>query len=104
MDTPSLIAVLMPVTTLIALFTGIALPFIAGRRSGRSHAGPAGIRSARKRTSVAGRTARPREPGANDAAPAGYLYLPCTRIGSRGHPAQTRRWVQRCRSSRRRPR
>ena len=29
----------MPITTLIALFTGITLPFIAGTRSGRSHAG-----------------------------------------------------------------
>ena len=55
---------------------------------------PPASADARKRTSVAGRTARPREPGADDAAPAGYLYLPCTRIGSRGHPAQTRRWVQ----------
>ncbi len=95
MDTPSLIAVLMPVTTLIALFTGIALPFIAGRRSGRSHAGgPPASAGARTRTGAAGPTARPQEPGADDAAPAGYLYLPCTRIGSRGHPAQTRRWVQ----------
>ena len=95
MDTPSLIAVLMPVTTLIALCTGIALPFIAGSRSGRSHAGePPASADARKRAGAAGRTARPPEPGADDAAPAGYLYLPCARTGSRGHPAQTRRWVQ----------
>ena len=90
MDTPSLIAVLMPVTTLIALCTGIALPFIAGCRSGRSHAGgPLASADARKRVGAAGRTARPREPGANDAAPAGYLYLPCARTGSRGQPART---------------
>ena len=38
MDRSSLIVV-MPVTTLIALFTGIVLPFIAASRSGRSHAG-----------------------------------------------------------------
>ena len=34
MDGSSLIVVVMPITTLIALFTGIALPFIAGSRSG----------------------------------------------------------------------
>ena len=39
MDTSSLIVAVMPITTPIALFTGIALPFIAGSRSGRSHAG-----------------------------------------------------------------
>ena len=31
--------VVMPVTTLTVLFTGIVLPFIAGSRSVRSHAG-----------------------------------------------------------------
>src|SRR5712691_10785499 len=60
MDRPSLIAAVTPTMTLVALFTGIALPFIAGSRSGRSHPG-----------------GRPPEPGANDAAPAGYLYVPC---------------------------
>jgi hypothetical protein len=74
MDGSSLFVAVMPVTTLIALFTGIALPFIAASRPGRK--------------------ARPRQPGADDAAPAGYLYVPCVRIGSRGYPAQTRRWVQ----------
>ena len=39
MDRSSLIVAVMPITTLIALFTGIALPFIAGSRSGRSHPG-----------------------------------------------------------------
>ena len=31
MDRSSLIVTVMPITTLIALFTGITLPFIAGR-------------------------------------------------------------------------
>ena len=39
MDASSLIVVVMPIMILIALFTGLALPFIAGCRSGRSHAG-----------------------------------------------------------------
>ena len=39
MDRSSLIVVVMPITTLIALFTGMALPFVAASRSGRSHAG-----------------------------------------------------------------
>ena len=38
MDRPSLIFVVMPVVILIALLTGITLPFIAASRSGRSHA------------------------------------------------------------------
>ena len=95
MDTSSLIVAVMPVTTLIALFTGIALPFIAASRSGRSHAGgPPARADARKRTGAAGPKARPPEPGADDAAPAGYLYVPCARNPRNGHPAQTRRWVQ----------
>ena len=95
MDTSSLIVAVMPVTTLIALFTGIALPFIAASRSGRSHAGgPLARADARKRTGAAGPKTRPPEPGADDAAPAGYLYVPCARNPRNGHPAQTRRWVQ----------
>ena len=94
MDGSSLIAVVMPVMTLIALFTGVALPFIAGRRPGRSHAGgPLARAGARKRTGAAGRTARPPEPAADDAA-AGYLYVPCARNSCHGYPAQPRRWVQ----------
>ena len=76
MEGSSLIVV-MPVMILITLFTGISLPFIAARRSGRSHAG-----------------GRPPEPGADDTAPAGYLYVPCARIRYHGHPAGTRRWIQ----------
>jgi hypothetical protein len=41
MDGSSSIVVKMPIMILIALFTGIALPLIAGSRSGRSHAGGA---------------------------------------------------------------
>jgi len=61
MDRSSLIVAVMPITTLIALFTGIALPFGA-----------------------AGWKARPQEPGADDAAPVGYLYVPCARIRDHG--------------------
>jgi predicted lipid-binding transport protein (Tim44 family) len=95
MDTSSLIVAVMPIMTLIALFTGTALPFIAGSRSGRSHAGgPLARADALKRISAAGRKARPPEPGAHDAARAGYLYVPCARIRCHGYPAGTRRWVQ----------
>jgi hypothetical protein len=38
MDRPSPIAAVMPITTLIALVTGMALPFIAANRPERSHA------------------------------------------------------------------
>ena len=74
MDGSSLIVAVMPIVTLIALFTGIALPFIAASRPGRK--------------------TRPRQPGGGDAAPAGYLYVPCARIRCRGYPAQARRRVQ----------
>ena len=47
-----------------------------------------------KRIAAAARKARPRKPGARDAAPAGYLYVPCARIRYRGCSAETRRWVQ----------
>jgi hypothetical protein len=69
MDGSSLIVV-MPITTLITLFTGVALPFIAASRRARSP-----------------------ETGAKDAS-VGYLYVPCARIRYHGYPAQTRRWVQ----------
>ena len=75
MDRSSLIVVVMPITTMVALFTGIAVPFIAARRPG-------------------GRKARPPEPGADDATPAGYLYVPCARHPRDAYPAQGRRWVQ----------
>ena len=94
MDRSSLIVV-MPVTTLIALFTGIVLPFIAASRSGRSHAGGPLARAGQlKRIGAAWRKARPQKPGADDAAPVGYLYVPCARSPRNGYPAQTRRWVQ----------
>ena len=95
MDRSSLIVILMPITTLIALFTGVTLPFIAGRRPGRSHAGESLARSdARNRIGAAGRKTRPRQPGADDAAPVGYLYVPCARVRHHGNSAETRRWVQ----------
>jgi hypothetical protein len=77
MDGSSLIVVVMPITTLIILFTGIALPFTAASRSSRSP-----VRR------------RPPKPGAGNAAPAGFLYVPCARIRYHGYPAETRRWVQ----------
>ena len=49
MDTASSIVIVIPVMTLIALFTGIALPFIAASRSGRTHLACAGCRSDRSR-------------------------------------------------------
>ena len=95
MDGSSLIVVVMPIMTLIALFTGIALPFIAARRSGRSHAaGRLARADALKRIRAAGRKARPPRPGANDAAPVEYLYVPCVRIRYHRYSAETRRWVQ----------
>jgi hypothetical protein len=94
MDTSSLIVIVTPTMTLITLLTGIALPFIAGRRSGRSRArGSLASAHPRKRTG-AGRKARPHKPRPADAAPAGYLYVPCTRIRYHGSSAETRRWVQ----------
>ena len=83
MDRSSLTVVVMPITTLISLFTGVTLPFIALTRADQP-----------TRPGAAGRKARPQKPGADDAAPARYLYVPCVRIRSHGEPAQTRRWVQ----------
>ena len=95
MDGSSLIAVAMPITTLVALFTRVVLPFIAGSRSGRSQAGgPQERAHALKRIGAARRKARPPKPGANNAAPVEYLYVPCARIRNHGYPAETRRWVQ----------
>ena len=95
MDRSSLIVAVMPITTLIALFTGITLPFIAGSRPGRSHAGePLTRADERKRTGAARRKARPPKPDADDAAPIEYLYVPCARSRHHGYPAGTRRWVQ----------
>ena len=86
MDRSSLIVVVMPIVTLIALFTGMALPFVAASRSGRSHARRRlASADARKRTGAAGRKARPQKPGAHDDAPAGYLYVPCVRNPYHGY-------------------
>ena len=95
MDGSSLIVVDMPIMILIALFTGIALPFITGSRFGRSHAGRRLARAdGLKRIGGARRKARAPTPGASNAAPVEYLYVPCTRIRYHGYSAGTRRWVQ----------
>ena len=95
MDGSSLIVVDMPIMILVALFTGITLPFIAGSRSGHSRArGRLARADALKRISAARRKARPQKPGANNAASVEYLYVPCARIRYHGYPAETRRWVQ----------
>jgi hypothetical protein len=95
MDRPSLIFIVMPIVIPIALFTGIALPFIAASRSGRSHArGQSARADELKRIRAPRRRARPPEPGADNAAPVEYLYVPCARVRYHGHPAGTRRWVQ----------
>jgi hypothetical protein len=94
MDGSSSIVVDMPIMILIALFTGIALPFITGSRSGRSHArGRLARADGLKRIRAGRRKARPKT-GANNAAPVEYLYVPCARIRYHGYPAQARRWVQ----------
>ena len=94
MDESSLIFIIVPIAIPIALFTGIALPFIAASRSGRSHARgqPAGAHEL-KRINAAKRKARPPKPGAHDVS-IEYLYVPCARIRYNGYPAETRRWVQ----------
>ena len=95
MDGSSLIVVVMPITTLITLFTGISgafhrcQPVRHATRGGRWQA-----QMSWKRIGATGRTPRPPKPGADDAAPAGYRYVPCARIRHHGYPAQTRRWVQ----------
>jgi hypothetical protein len=95
MDRSSLIVVVIPIVIPIALFTGMVLPIVAASRSGRSHVGGRPTSAdARERTGAAGRKARQQKPGANAAAPAGYLYVPCVRNPHSGYSAGTRRWVQ----------
>ena len=80
MNTSDLIVVVIPIVIPIALFTGMALPFVAASRSGRSHARRRlASADARERTGAAGRKARPQKPRAHDDALAGYLYVPCAR-------------------------
>jgi hypothetical protein len=94
MDGSSLIFIIVPIAIPIALFTGVALPFIAASRSGRSHArGQPADAHQMKRINAAKRKARPPEPGAHDV-PVEYLYVPCARIRDNGYPAETRRRVQ----------
>ncbi len=94
MDGSSSTVIVMPIMALMALVTGIALPFIAASGSGRSHpAGRPARADALQRISAARRNARPPEPGTHDAAPLGYLYVPSARIRDHRYPAPTRRWV-----------
>ena len=94
MDGSSLIFIIVAIAIPVALFTGIALPFIAASRSGRSHARrqPAGAYQLKR--IGARRKAQQQKPGAHDAAPVEYLYVPCARIRYNGYPAETRSWVQ----------
>ena len=95
MDRSSLIVVVIPIVIPIALFTGMALPFVAASRSGRSHARRRlASADARERTGAAGRKARPQKPRAHDDALAGYLYVPCVHNRHNDYSAGTRRWVQ----------
>jgi hypothetical protein len=90
---PSLIVVDMPIVILIALFTGIALPFIVGSQPRRSHAaGRLARADALKRIRAARRNAHPPNPGAARAARVEYLYVPFVRY--HGRPAGARRRVQ----------
>lgn len=82
MDRSSLIVTVMPIATLISLFAGVALPFIALARTDEL------------KRAAAGRKARPQKPGAGDAPPIEYLYVPCIRLRNHGYPAEARRWVQ----------
>jgi len=50
--------------------------------------------AALRRIGAAVRKTRPPESGADDAAPAEYLYVPCARVRYHGLSAETRRWVQ----------
>ena len=94
MGRSSLIVAVMPITTLIALFAGITLPFVAASRSGRGHAGGR-WHAPMRGTGPAPPGGRPgRRNSAPDDAPAGYLYVPCARIRYQAGPAGTRRWVQ----------
>ena len=76
MDESSLIFIIGPIAIPVALFTGIALLFIAASRSGRSHAReqPTDAHDV-KRINAAKRKARPPEPGADSAAHGRNLHF-----------------------------
>ena len=97
MDRSSLVVAVMPIVTLIALFTGITLPFIAGRSHGR---GALSRAAARKLTS-AGQEGRPPKSGADDAAPVGYLYVPAPARATSATRPRRAAGSRRCPSSRR---
>jgi hypothetical protein len=84
MDGSSLIVVVMPIMTLITLFTGIALPFVAATRSSRSPA------------------RRPPKPGADDAAPPDFCTSPVPASATTATRPRRAAGSSRCRSSRRR--
>ena len=50
------------------------------------------------RVSTAGPKTRPPNSATNNAAPLEFLHVACARIRHHGYSAETRRWVQRCRS------
>jgi len=79
MDSPSLFVAVMPTLALVVLCTGIALTNIAGRGSGRGHAGEWLARADAFMRVAAGRKSRPQEPGVGRADAAEYLYVPCAR-------------------------
>ena len=103
MDESSLIFIIVPIVIPIALFTGIALPFIAASRSGRSHAReqPAGAYEL-KRINAAKRKARPPKPGAHDAPPSNTCTFPAPASATAATPPGRAAGSKRCRSSRRR--
>ena len=94
MDSPSLFVAVMPALALVVLCTGIALTSIAGRGSGRGHAGEWLARADAFLRIAAGQHYRPREPGVGHADAAEYLYVPCARVCGKGSAAETRCWVQ----------
>ena len=91
----SLIFIMVTTAIPIALFTGIALPLIAGCRSEQRYEWRQPARAHElKRINGAKRKARPPKPGAHNAAPVEYLYVPCVYAPSVDYPAEARRWVQ----------
>jgi hypothetical protein len=95
MDGSSSILIVMSLMALIAVFAGLILAFIATGRSGSGHA--ADRRASAdgvKRTTAAGRTARPPRSGLNYAAPLEYLYVPCVGLRHHGCSAERGGWVQ----------
>ena len=103
MDASSLIVIVTPTMTLITLLTGIALPFIAGSRSGRSRArGSLASAHPRKRTG-AGRRARPHKPRPAAPPPPDTCTFPVPASATAAPRPRRAAGSKRCRSSSRRP-